>query len=110
MIRDLDLEQLSDISNGLYDACVVGAGVAGITLAMELSKKGKNVILIEGGGKEETIKSQEIYGGLVTGDPYFDLSVGRLRFLGGSSNHWGGWSRSFEEIDFKRDYLGEEYK
>ena len=34
------------------------------------------------------------------------LDGGRLRFLGGSTNHWGGWCRPLDEIDFEsRDWV-----
>ena len=46
----------------------------------------------------------------VIGDPYFDLDVTRLRFFGGSSNHWTGMCRSFEKVDFERKYLGNIYQ
>lgn len=46
----------------------------------------------------------------MVGDPYFDLETARLRYLGGSSNHWVGFCRGFDEIDFGRsDYLGNEF-
>ena len=66
--------------------------------------------MIEAGDYEISEESQNIYQGKVVGDPYFDLDVARLRHLGGSTNHWGGMYRSFEEIDFQRGYLGEEYQ
>ena len=37
--------------------------------------------------------------------PISALDGGRLRFLGGSTNHWGGWCRPLDEIDFEsRDW------
>ena len=93
-----------------FDFLIIGAGVAGTVLAKSLASSGKKIALIEGGGSEYTELSQNLYKGLVTGDPYFDLDVTRLRFFGGSSNHWTGMCRSFEKIDFEREYLGNIYK
>ena len=59
------------------------------------------VLLLEGGDKDVSAESQEIYQGDVLGDPYFPLDVSRLRFLGGTSNHWGGWCRPLDKIDFE---------
>ncbi|MCP5381779.1 MAG: GMC family oxidoreductase [Kordiimonadaceae bacterium] len=85
----------------IYDHCIIGAGPAGITLALELADKGKNILLLEGGTDEISEGSQEIYDGTVSGDPYLDLSSSRLRFFGGSSNHWAGWCRTLDSYDFK---------
>ncbi|MEX2495408.1 MAG: GMC family oxidoreductase, partial [Woeseia sp.] len=36
--------------------------------------------------------------------PYYELVASRLRFLGGTTNHWAGISRPLDELDFqKRD-------
>jgi len=108
MFFDLqNTEELSDIN---FDIIIVGAGAAGITLAKKIESSGKRVALVEGGGEEWSDISQDCYKGQVIGDPYFKLDVARLRFFGGTTNHWAGWCRSFEEIDFQRSYLGPEYK
>ena len=110
MIIDLNIQNSKNSINLLYDACIIGAGAAGITIANELGASGLKVALIEAGSTEFTEESQEIYVGKITGDPYLPLDVTRLRYLGGSTNHWGGMCRTFEKIDFDRSYLGEEYK
>ena len=66
-------------------------------------------LLYASGGDEYNEKSQNNYKGTVIGDNYFELDIARLRFLGGSTNHWNGMCRPFSEIDFKRNYLGNEY-
>ena len=73
-----------------FDVCVIGAGAAGITLATRLARRGRSVLLAEGGEIDFSAASQKQYEGAVVGDPYFDLAETRLRFLGGSTNHWGG--------------------
>ena len=110
MIIDLNIQNNKDIPNFLYDVCIIGAGAAGITVATELGASGLKIALIEAGSTEFTEESQDLYQGKITGDPYLPLDVTRLRYLGGSTNHWGGMCRTFEEVDFDRGYLGDEYK
>lgn len=93
-----------------YDATIIGAGAAGITLALKLSAEGKKVALIEAGGLEYSEESQRVYSAKTVGDPYFELDVARLRYFGGTTNHWAGWCRTFEPEDFNRGYLGDKYK
>lgn len=83
-----------------YDVCIVGAGPAGITIALQLARFKKKILLIEGGGLAYSSASQANYNGETVGDKYFSLKSTRLRFFGGSSNHWGGWCRELDEADF----------
>lgn len=83
-----------------FDLCVIGAGPAGITLARRVAANGLTVALMEAGGTELTAESQEVYEGALLGQDYFPLDVARLRFLGGSSNHWAGWCRALDPVDF----------
>ncbi|WP_339632259.1 GMC family oxidoreductase [uncultured Sneathiella sp.] len=92
------------------DVCVIGSGAAGITIARSLARQGKKVILCEGGALDYSDESQEIYLGETIGDVYFDLDVARLRYFGGSTNHWHGICRSLEAIDFDRSYISEALK
>ena len=60
-----------------FDACVIGSGPAGITLARRLAAQGRSVALMEAGGLELTPESQEIQQGEITGLDY-PLDVARL--------------------------------
>lgn len=80
--------------------CIVGGGVAGITLALEFQKRGIETIVLEGGGLNFNAASQSLYQGENLGIPY-DLQATRTRQFGGSSNCWGGWIRPFIGIDFE---------
>lgn len=92
----------TDLSaDDLFDVCIIGTGPAGISCALALERSGKRIALLEGGGEEVSDWSQELYKGEVIGDPYFSLDAGRLRYFGGTSNHWGGWCRPLDAIDFK---------
>lgn len=91
---------------GTYDVCVCGAGAAGITIARELAKNGKKVALFEAGGLELTKESQDIYTGKNIGLPYWGVDGCRLRYFGGTTNHWAGRCMEFQPIDFEeRDYF-----
>ncbi|AZQ65922.1 GMC family oxidoreductase [Silicimonas algicola] len=109
MLFDLDTVSDGPVAQDGYDVCIVGAGAAGITLALSLSDKALRVALCEAGGRDFSVDSQDAYRGRVSGDPYFDLDVTRLRFLGGTTNHWAGWSRPFEDVDFDRGHHGAHY-
>jgi choline dehydrogenase-like flavoprotein len=83
------------------DVCVIGGGAAGITVAKELEGSRLNVTLLESGGFQYEQKTQALYDGRSIGIPYEPLDAPRLRFLGGTTNHWGGYCRPFEEADFE---------
>jgi choline dehydrogenase-like flavoprotein len=83
-----------------FDTCVIGSGPAGITLARRLAAAGASVALMEAGGLDITEVSQDAYRGTNVGMEYFDLDVCRLRYFGGTSNHWGGWTRALDAVDF----------
>src|SRR5262245_41702597 len=83
------------------DYCVIGAGPAGITCARALAAKNRRVLLIEGGEREASEQSQTLYEGETEGDRYFQLEAARLRYFGGTSNHWAGWCRPLEAFDFE---------
>lgn len=84
----------------MFDVCVIGAGPAGMTTARTLAAAGFDVALMEGGDVDLTEESQELYEGEVEGLDSFELDVSRLRFLGGSSNHWNGRCRPLDALDF----------
>jgi choline dehydrogenase-like flavoprotein len=99
----LDAEQRQDgwFKDTVFDVCICGAGPAGITLARALAAKGHRIALMEAGGLEVTNESQDIYRGENVGLPYLPLDACRLRYLGGSSNHWGGYTRPLDARDFE---------
>jgi choline dehydrogenase-like flavoprotein len=86
--------------------CIIGAGVAGITLAREMEKQGIDTVLLESGGFEPDDETRDLYRGEDVGLPYTFADGCRGRFLGGSSNCWGGWCRPLDPWDFtKRDWI-----
>lgn len=87
--------------------CIIGAGVAGIALAIELDKQGVDVCLLESGGFAPDAGTRDLYRGEDVGEWRYNFADGsRSRFLGGSSNCWGGWCRPLDPWDFeKRDWI-----
>jgi choline dehydrogenase-like flavoprotein len=82
-----------------YDLCIIGGGPAGITLALRLAGNGRRVLLVEGGGHEYSSASQNLYKISSSGLEMYAHET-RLRYLGGTSNHWAGRCRPFEKSDF----------
>ncbi|MEI4488212.1 GMC family oxidoreductase [Frigidibacter sp. MR17.14] len=87
--------------------CIVGAGAAGITLARALAKTRPGVLLIESGGLEIDGATQMLFAGHQLGQRYFELTSCRLRYFGGTTNHWSGFCRANDPIDYEpRPALG----
>lgn len=102
----IDAGALARAGETSADVCVVGGGVAGIAIALELATAGRRVCLLEGGRETFSWRSQELYAGEVW-DPRYSLTGTRTRMLGGSSNCWGGWTRPATANDFEpRPWLG----
>ena len=101
------------------DICIVGAGIAGISIAKEFIGRSGSVVLIEGGGLEftkslrdlptvlrrHTLGEQALAAGQNAGQPYYPLRFTRVRAFGGSSRAWhehrGVHARPLDAIDFE---------
>ncbi len=84
------------------EVCIVGAGAAGITLAREFVDASFRVILLESGGAKPDPATQELYDGSDIGRPYDIFPQSRLRYFGGTTNHWGGvWCDLPSSLDFE---------
>lgn len=85
------------------DICILGGGVAGIVLANELAATGASIVVIESGGEYYTPEAQALYASARPNPSWYpDTTHSRLRFLGGSSNHWENNVSPFDPIDFER--------
>ncbi len=86
--------------------CIIGGGAAGITIALELDKQSISTCLLESGGYDPDDQTRDLYRGESDGLPYSFADGSRSRFLGGSSNCWGGWCRPWEAWEFeKREWI-----
>lgn len=83
------------------EVAIVGAGPAGITLALELATAGHQVLLIESGGNTYSPAVQRL-GDTVGDDPsHAPMSLTTRRQIGGTSNLWSGRCVPFDAVDFQ---------
>jgi len=83
------------------EICIVGAGPAGIAIALALADGGARVLLLESGGRRPDAESQSLCRGEVA-DPAMHCPphTYRRRCLGGSSTIWGGRCVPLDPVDF----------
>lgn len=97
------------------DVCIVGAGVAGLTVAQEFIGTKADLCILESGGEKADKATQSLNWGKNVGLPYYSLDSARARFLGGTSHFWiinlpdrgmGVRLRPMDPIDFEvRDWV-----
>lgn len=103
-----DLGALRDDVGIAADLAVVGAGPAGIVVALEAAEQGISVVLVESGGRTFDRSVQELAEAAQWDRRrHAPLSLSTRRQVGGTSNIWGGKCVPFDPVDFKaRPYLG----
>jgi choline dehydrogenase-like flavoprotein len=83
------------------EVAVVGAGPAGIVVALELARAGHRVLLLESGGPRFDPEAQRL-AETVGDDPHHvGAALAMRRQVGGSTNLWGGRCVPFDPIDFE---------
>lgn len=92
------------------DVCVIGAGAAGIPLALTLAEQGRQICLLEAGGDALQSAVQGVYRGAEGTEGFLGIEdyvwSSRLRFLGGTTNHWAGECAPLSPSDFAaRDWV-----
>jgi choline dehydrogenase-like flavoprotein len=101
-----DARQLNNDSLIEGDICIVGAGAAGLSIALEWQNSPHRVVLLESGGLEYDDRVQDLLAGKTTGQPYYPLKSTRLSYFGGTTGHWGGFCSILDSIDFlERDWV-----
>ena len=91
------------------DLCIVGAGAAGISVALGLADSGSHVLMVESGGFS-TNKSTGDFdkGEAASGSRHPPLHEYRRRVIGGTSTVWGGRCQPFDSITFEpRSYFSD---
>jgi choline dehydrogenase-like flavoprotein len=87
----VDLEEVEAQPESIRaQVCIIGAGVAGHSLAQRLVTAGIDVALLEAGGRFHEERSQSIYNARMARLKHSGTHEGRFRLLGGSSTRWGG--------------------
>jgi choline dehydrogenase-like flavoprotein len=85
------------------DLCIVGAGAAGITLALQFLRSPLRVLLLESGGEAPDAAAQALYAGeVIDAALHSPPDTYRQRRFGGSTTIWGGRCVPFDPIDFER--------
>lgn len=95
-----DLEDYESGATFEADICIVGAGVAGLTLAREFLGTSVCVLILESGGRKDESRTQGLYETDVVGLPHEGVHNGRFRVFGGSSTRWGAQLMTFDAADF----------
>lgn len=89
-----------------FDVCIMGGGAAGITIAHELLGSGIKVCVLESGDLEFSDATQAFYEAQEVKKGFPDPHWSRLRYWGGSTNHWEGNCSPLSDSDFQyRDYI-----
>lgn len=83
------------------DLCILGAGAAGISLALEFANTATTTCLVEGGGIVADRETIALHAGEIVGRSYQPLESTHLRLFGGTTNIWHGACLPLEELDFK---------
>lgn len=98
----IDGRTLPDGTVVTADLCIVGSGAAGITIARELAGSALDVVLVESGAFELDTRTQNLYKGAWVGEPVSAaLESTRMRYFGGTTNHWAGNCYPLDPADFE---------
>jgi choline dehydrogenase-like flavoprotein len=103
----LDANNLPDDGTLRADVCIVGAGAAGISMALQFLGSGIEVLLLESGALREEPDTQALYAGAVADERlHSPPDRYRQRRFGGTTTIWGGRCTPLDPIDFEaRDYV-----
>jgi hypothetical protein len=93
---------LQGLGHGTGEVCVVGTGPAGLTVALELARQGKRVVLLESGSERASQDVNELSAAsLANPKVHDDVRITVSRQLGGTSNLWGARCQPYDPVDFE---------
>lgn len=97
----IDANEIAPSSVIQTQVCIIGGGAAGIAMALAFEKAGIDTVVLESGGLRRDESTADLYRGVSSGIPYDYADGTRSRFLGGSSNCWGGFCRPWDQSAFE---------
>ncbi|MEM7595499.1 MAG: GMC oxidoreductase [Cyanobacteria bacterium P01_A01_bin.83] len=105
----INAETIQDESIFTADVAIMGAGPAGIVLALELAKAGFDIALLESGSLDFNQASQDLGdAGYVNRQFHAPMSECTRRQIGGTSTIWGGRCVPYDPVDFaQRNYIAD---
>jgi choline dehydrogenase-like flavoprotein len=90
------------------DVCIVGAGAAGIALALEFDGTPYRTLVLESGGIAPEPDTQALYDSTVVGLSHNGIHGGRARTFGGTTTLWAGQALPLDPFDFdSRNWIPE---
>jgi len=102
----IDARDLPQRGTERADLCIIGAGAAGIAIALEFADTPVRVIVVESGGLTAESGGQGIYEVVARPAPRLAVDSSRMRYFGGNTNHWAGNCRPLDDTDFEpRDWI-----
>jgi choline dehydrogenase-like flavoprotein len=94
-------EQIEQGTTLTADLVVVGAGPAGIVVALEIAADGHDVLLVESGGETFSREVQALAdAGELDPELHAPMSIATRRQVGGASVIWGGRCVPYDPVDF----------
>lgn len=89
-----------------YDVVIVGAGVAGLLLALDLRRTFSHICVIES-GEEKPADYYQALNHMESAGLWYDTVESRARAFGGSMHLWAGRCGVLDDIDYeKRQWVG----
>jgi choline dehydrogenase-like flavoprotein len=85
-----DLRRLEAGAELEADLCVIGAGAAGIAIALQFADSRTDVLVLESGGLRQEGGTESLNAGETAGIDGSSLTEGRARVLGGATALWAG--------------------